>query len=181
MIESLKKLFEKKFPKFELFRDNLGNFEIFFPAGWKFDENIAIEDGKYTISFLSKDGRSQFTVSVDAKLPEKFNFVKYAKNELESPASGIYTTALKTTFRRMKAFSRDFLYISGGKKYFGGGIMFHSGNEVFSINWSAPQGERVMADKIFGHMLESIVIREGFLVQKKKLRGGSFEYSNLPK
>jgi hypothetical protein len=181
MIDSLRSLFEKKFPKFELFRDNLGNFEIFFPAGWKYDENIAIEDGKYTISFLSKDGRSQFTVAVDAKLPDKFNFPKYAKNELESPTSGIYTPAVKTSFRKMKAYSRDYLYVSGGRKYFGGGIMFHSGKEVFSINWSSPESERTMAERIFRHMLDSLAIREGFTVRKKKLKGGSFEYSNLPK
>lgn len=179
-IHDLKKLFEKKFPAFELFRDNLGNFEIFYPSGWKFDEDIAIEDGKYTISFASRDGRSQFTVCVDAKLPEKFSFDKYAKAELESPSAGIYAPPAKTKFRGMKAYSREFRYSSGGRTYFGGGLMFHSGREVFSMNWTAPESEKDLAGRIFSHMLESIVVKEGFSVRRRKLEGGSFEYSNLP-
>ncbi|HSB47479.1 MAG TPA: hypothetical protein VLD37_05675 [Candidatus Bilamarchaeum sp.] len=178
-IPDLGKLFQKKFPSFQLFRDNLGNFEIFYPNGWKFDEDIAIEDGKYTISFQSGDGRSQFTVAVDAKLPDRFDFAKYAKDELESPTSGIYAPPKKTKFRKMNAYSREFAYLSGGRKYFGGGLMFLSGREVFSLNWTAPESDREFAGKIFSHMLESLVLKEGFSVQNRRLGGGSVEYSGM--
>lgn len=175
----LERLFAKPFPRFELFRDNLGNFEIFYPHGWRYDDNIAIEDGKYTISFASGDGRSQFTVSVDVKLPDRFDFAKYAKAELESPTAGIYAPPTKSTFRKMKAYARDFIYEAGGRRYFGGGIMFSTGREVFSMNWSAPESGRENAQKIFTHMLESLVIRKGYAVKRKRLKGGSFEYSGI--
>ncbi len=130
--------FRDKPVRYVRFRDGMGNFELFYPQGWKFDEDIAVVDGKYTISFVSGNGLCQFTIAVDAQLPDAFIFAKYAKAELESPTSGIYTPMKKAVFHSMPAYERDYSYSSGGRSYFGGGVMFCTGDAVFSLSWSAP-------------------------------------------
>lgn len=178
LLSWLKSLFGKQPPvSYVRFRDNLGNFEIFYPKGWKYDDNIALVDGKYTISFESPDGRSQFTVSVDTKLPAKFSLGRYMKEEFESPSSGIYAPGTKTKFRGFSAYSREFVYSSGGRRYLGYGMMFQSGSEVFTINWTGPEKERGPLEEIFGHMLRSMVIREGMLFKKKKAGEGTYWYA----
>mgnify|MGYP006267466361 CR=1 FL=1 len=99
--------FGEKPLRFLRFRDGMGNFEILYPESWRYDSDIAVVDGKYTISFQSPDCLCQFTVSVDIQLPEKFRFDSYAKAELESPTSGIYTPVKKTSFRDMPAYTRE--------------------------------------------------------------------------
>lgn len=159
---------KKKSITFSHFRDSLGNFELFYPSGWKFDEDIAVIDGKYTISFDAKDGLSTFTISIDGSLPPKFNFASYAKTQLESPTSGIYTSIKRGKFKGMAAYTREYTYISSGRTYFGGGVMFFTGEIVGSISWSAPQNERETFEGIFRHMLDSLTVREGFLVKRRK-------------
>jgi hypothetical protein len=152
--------------QFRRFKDGMGNFEMDVPDGWKCDEDIAVVDGKYTISFQSKDGLSQFTVSIDAKIPGKFSFQKYAKSELESPASGIYTPVSKSVFHKMPAFVRDYHYQSGGRHFFGGGVMFFTGAVVFSLNWSAPESLKERAGCAFISMKKSFLPRAGFIMRK---------------
>jgi len=152
-------LFRKK-KKFVRFRDPLGNFELFYPSGWKFDRDIAVVDGKYTISF--EKGSKRFTISVDARLPEKFDFKKYAKAELEGPSSGIIAEVKKDKFRGMPAYSREYRYESGGKTHIGRGVMFSTGRIVFSLTWSAPEKEK---DDEFRHMIKTLAFREGFVAK----------------
>ncbi len=149
-------LFGGRSPEFRTFRDGMGNFEISVPARWKHDRDIAVVDGKYTVSFESPDGRSEFTVSVDAQLPPHFDFPAYAKSELESPESGIYTPVSKGEFRGMPAFWREYSYECGGMRYSGGGVMFHSGLLVFSLCWSAPEAAGMKA--VFDRMLQSLSV-----------------------
>lgn len=151
---------------FTVFRDPLCNFEIYHPKGWKYDKNIAVVDGKYTVSFASRD--NQFTIAVDASLPAGFDFNKYAKAELESPESGIHASIKKQRFRGMPAYRREYSYSSGGKDYFGGGLMFFTGKAVFSLSWSAPEADREKMEAVFGHMLDKLKLYEGFSIRKKK-------------
>ncbi|MEW6722208.1 MAG: hypothetical protein AB1324_03025 [Candidatus Micrarchaeota archaeon] len=153
------------------FRDGLGNFELFYPEGWKFDEDIAVMDGRYTISFQSGDGLSQFTVSVDVQLPAKFNFRKYAKDELESPESGIFTKVTRSKFHGMPSFVRDYGYSSGGREFFGGGVMFYSGSAVFSLSWSAPEKKKEAMGAAFAHMMKTLAVRKGFVIKKRSIPG----------
>ncbi|MFN7990712.1 MAG: hypothetical protein U0R44_00995 [Candidatus Micrarchaeia archaeon] len=150
---------EEKPVRFELFRDGLGNFEIFYPRGWRFDEDIAVMDGKYAITFESPDGLSEFTVSVDAQLAMPFDFGRYAKAELESPSSGIYTPVKKGSFNGMPAYIRDYEYASGGRKFFGGGVMFFNGSSVFSLSWSGPSKKSEKLMKVYEHMQKTLAVR----------------------
>ena len=152
-------LFKKKPVTFVKFQDTFGNFEIRYPKTWKFDHDIAVVDGQYTNYFYSND--SNFIIAINANIPSNFNFQKYAKNELESPTSGIYSKAIKSKFRGLPAFTREYGYRSQGTDYFGGGIMFFTGKLVFSISWSAPKSKKEDMDKIFGHMLKSLVTIRG--------------------
>ncbi|NYZ74272.1 hypothetical protein H0O00_03955 [Candidatus Micrarchaeota archaeon] len=151
---------QKKAQSLVLFRDSLENFEISYPTGWRYDQDMAIVEGRYTISFQSPDGQSQFTVAVDAQLAWRFDFAEYAKQELESPTAGIYADAKKGKFRGMDAYRREYSYCSGGKTYFGGGIMFFNGDCVFSLSWSAPEAKREELQPVFEQMVESIRIKE---------------------
>ncbi len=168
LISSLKDLLgiKKKQVYFLGFMDSSGNFELVYPRGWDFDHDIAVEDARYTISFCSHDSQSTFTVAVDANLPQGFKFNEYAKRELEGPSSGIYTKARKSEFNGLPAYTREFTYKSGGKAYFGGGVMFYTGNVVFSISYNAPESRRKDMEAIFSHMKEKFIVRQGFVMTK---------------
>ncbi len=157
---------EKKPLRFYRFRDPLGDFEISYPGGWRYDKDIAVVDGKYTIVFESSD--ACFTISVDTAIPEKFNFKSYAKAELESPSAGIYAPMKRGRFRKMPAYRRKYSFTSGGKDYFGGGAMFFTGKSVFSISWNGPESRRKELQEIFDYMLKTIAIGEGFLVRMRR-------------
>jgi hypothetical protein len=149
---------------FSRFTDPLGNFEIFYPKKWRFDRDIAVVEGKYTVCFESKESR--FSVSVDASLPQDFDFERYAKEELEAPTSGIIASIKKRRFRSMPAYKREYAFSSGGKDYFGGGLMFFTGTTVFSLSWSALEKDREKQEAIFDHMLERLSLRRGFTLRK---------------
>ena len=149
---------------FTNFVDPLGNFEIYYPKNWNYDRDIAVSDGKYSISFEKNDNR--FTVSVDISLPRNFEFKKYAKHELEDPSSGIYSTMKKTRFKNMPAYRREYSYVSGGKDYFGAGVIFFSGDSVFYLSWSAPENEKDILEPVFQHMLEKLRLHRGLKIRK---------------
>ncbi len=150
------------------FQDPLGNFVISYPSGWKFDRDVAVLEGAYTISFSSPDGRCTFNIGVDTGLKRGFSFPAYAKAELESPSSGIYTPVKKGKFREMPSFTREYAYTSSGATYFAGGVMFFTGRAVFSISWNAPEREKKRFDALFTRMLESIILLPGMTFRSGK-------------
>jgi hypothetical protein len=171
--------------KWARFQDPLDNFVIRYPKNWKFDRDVAVVEGAYTIGFSSPDGRCTFNIAVDAGLlggpggrsinQESgrrgsrseggqncgFDFPAYAKAALESPSSGIYTPVKKAKFRDMPAYERDYTYHSSGTAYSAGGTMFFTGRAVFSISWNAPEREKARYDALFKAMLESMIILPG--------------------
>ncbi len=157
--------FSKKKLEYEVFCDPLGNFEIQFPKHWKFDSDVAVVDGRYTISFDSKG--ADFTIAVDANLGENFDFDKYAHMELESPSTGIIASISKAKFRGMPAYSREFRYESRGSDFFGGGSMFYAKPLVFSITWSAKEKDQEKIDEIFDYMRNSLIIHQNFSIGSK--------------
>jgi len=158
--------FERKKTRFSRFIDSSGNFEMDYPEGWKYDHDIAIEDGKYTVSFSSPDSHAAFVISVDASLPQDFKFPGYARNELESPSAGIYAKAVRCRFHKMPAYEREYCYVSGGKAYCGGGMMFHANQAVFSMLWNCLQSTKKETGRIFSRMMDSFVVRQGFRIKK---------------
>jgi hypothetical protein len=169
IISGLASFFNKDKPvDFSHFVDNQGNFEIFYPKNWRYDGNIAFVDGKYTISFQSPDNHYQFTIAVDTLLPKPFDFSTYAKTELESPSSGVYTPVIKSIFHGMEAYTREYAYASGSKRYAGGGVMFFTGNIVFSLSWSTPENKKQKFDQIIAHMLKTITVRNNLVITQYK-------------
>jgi hypothetical protein len=172
LLSSLRRLLgQDKEVSYERFRDGLGNFELFYPKGWKYDEDIAVVDGKYSIAFESPDGLCRFNVSVDAQLEPGMDFGAYAKAELESPSSGIYTPVTKGHFHGMPAYLRDYSFTSGSRGFFGGGVMFFSGKIVYSLTWSGPEGRKGPLSAVFDHMLRTIMVRASYSVSRKALPG----------
>lgn len=158
-------LFSKPKPSFERFMDGMGNFEFDLPSGWKYDEDIALVDGSYTISFRSPDKKRVFTVAVDAKIPKKFSFAKYVKAEC-GPKSGIIAEIKMARFHGIPAYKREYSFQCGSRKHFGGNIIFRGPDKVFSLTWSAPESERKDAKKLFGRMMESFIIKRGFAIKR---------------
>lgn len=153
---------------FARFRDRSGNFEILYPRNWKYDQRIAVVDANYTIAFESWNGQEKFVVAVNCGIPAGFDFGKYAKKELESPAAGIIATPEKGRFRKMECFRREYRYVSCGRRFSGGGLMFYTGDAVFSLSWNAPESGKEIMDAVFGHMIESLVVRESPALRKQK-------------
>jgi hypothetical protein len=152
----LELLFTKK-PKpvvYSKFIDSFGNFEIEYPKNWRYDKDIAVVDGQYTNTFQCND--SNFTISINAKIQENLNFRKYAKNELESPASGICANAIKSKFRGFPAYIKEYTYMSNRKDYFGNELIFFTGKLIILISWNAPRSKEQEMKKVFNHMLESL-------------------------
>jgi len=150
---------KEKPAKFVIFTDPMDNFKINYLENWKFDRDIAVVEGRYTIPFESKN--KNFIVSIDTNIPKNFDFAEYAKSELEGAKSGIFTPIRKGNFRKMPAYIRNYSYTTRQGEYFGGGIMFFTGRVVFSILWSGPNQEKEKLEPIFAKMLESIVITKG--------------------
>lgn len=154
--------------RFVTFRDSSGNFELCYPSGWRFDHDIMVADARYMVPFSSQDSRCTFNVAVDGNLPMGFNFGRYAKAELESPSSGIFAAISRGRFKGMPAYRREYAFTSGAMEYFGGGVMFSTGDVVFSISWSAPAKKRTEMEPVFRHMLKNFTVLEGFAIRRGK-------------
>ncbi len=168
LITRIKSLFshKRKSPKFRLFRDYQGNFHIEYPEDWRFDPEIAMVEGKYSVSFESPSGPARFVVTLDSILPFGFDFEKQVKETLGQPTSGFCADIKATEFRGMKAFSYEYCYQTEGRRFFAGGLTFFTGWSVFSLNWSAPEQEQKHYQKIFDRMLETLTFRRGILSRR---------------
>jgi len=154
LIDKIKDFFKPKPVEFVKFRDPIENFEIFYPKSWKYDEDVAVYDGKYTISFES--GQKRVTIIVDYKIPEKFDFRKYMNEQFEGPSSGIIASLEKTKFRGMPAYQREYSYYSSGKEFVSKGIVFYTGSRVYSLTWFGPLN---FSEEIYNHMTKSLIVR----------------------
>ena len=154
LMDKIKELFKPGKTEYLRFRDPVQNFEMFYPKGWKFDRDVAVDDGKYTISFES--GKKRVTIFVDFRLPAKFNFRKYIKDQFEGPSSGIISSLEKTKFRGMPAYKREYCYVSSGKEYASKSIVFYTGSKVYSLTWFGPSD---FPEDIYNHMLKSLIVR----------------------
>ncbi|MBI5223155.1 hypothetical protein HY990_01905 [Candidatus Micrarchaeota archaeon] len=143
-------------PAYLIFTDPLEKFSIEYPSNWIFDQDIAIDDRKYTLAFSSKDGKSTFSLFVDLNLPSPSDFDKYAKDVLESPSSGVFCTPKKSTFLNFPAYLREYSYKSASTLFFGGGIMFLSKRAVYSLLWGGPQNKKSELTPVFDHMASSL-------------------------
>jgi hypothetical protein len=167
LISGILSLFRgKKEAAFARFQDALGNFEISYPEGWTFDRDIAVVDGKYTVPFQSRDGKSRFVVSVDASVTKSASLPEYVKRELEGPCSGIATSMERTRFRGCPAYEREYVFLCDGGRNSAGGLAFSTGTIIFSFTWSAPESEKNMKRAI-EKMLDS------FQYKKPQRRGAA--------
>jgi hypothetical protein len=69
-------------------------------------------------------------------------------------------------FRGMPAYKREFSYSSGSKDFFGGGLMFFTGDSVFSLYWTAPEKDRERQEAIFEHMIDKLSMHSGLHIRK---------------
>ncbi len=163
--EKIKNFFRKK-PKepefenvkFQNYKDYYGHFSIFYPKDWKYDPPIVMDEGGYAIVFHSNKTSSQFRVGVETVLPLKFDFSKYAKEEIEKSSAGIVSKARKSKFREHQCFRTDYEYESEGKNFLGEKLLFYTGDRVFSIFYTYPEEERKNIEKILKYMAESLII-----------------------
>ncbi len=163
--EKIKKLFGKK-PKepefddvkFTNYNDYYGHFSVFYPKGWKYDPSVVIDEGGYAVVFHSNKSESHFRIGVETILPLKFDFRKYAKEEIEKSSAGIVSKACKSEFGKYQCFKTRYGYESEGKKYRGKKLLFYTGDRVFLIFYTYPEEEKKNIEKIFKYMAESLII-----------------------
>jgi hypothetical protein len=162
IVELLASLLKEKPIEYAKFRDSFGNFEIDYPKKWAYDQDIIVIDGQYTDAFHFKD--ANFNIAIDARIRNNIDLDQCAKTEFESPSSGILAKAVKTEFRGLPAYKREYGYRSNGKDYFGGGILFVVDKIIFSISWNAPKSDEKKMKEIFEHMLQSLVTKKAYSV-----------------
>ncbi len=148
----------KKEIKYAQFNDPLGNFKIAYLENWKFDADMVVFDGGYSLSFSSPDSQSTFTIFVDAKIMPKSNLRGYASRELESPESGIYAKMRETSFFGTQAYQSDYDYHSGNTPYFGGSVIFSGKKAIYRLSWCAPLKNRPAIENIFSAMKKSLIV-----------------------
>ncbi len=151
LIDKLLCLFRKEPQKFIKFNDPLNNFELFYPKGFRYDQDVAVYNWSYTISFESKHER--LIVSVDSK--KAVDFDKYVEQEFNSPKSGIISNLRKSVFRGFPSYDRDFQYTDSGRDYIGKGIVFYTGSIIYSLTWMSPNRDL----GTFDHIVKSFTFR----------------------
>jgi len=160
----LHKIFGAGPQKYSDFCDPIGNFSISYPSQWYFDRDIIVVDGSYTISFES--GKSAFVIAVDTNISNDFDFDKHVTSEFTGPKSGIRSDLKKSIFHEMRAYTREYSYVSGQMDYFGGGIIFFTENTVFSLSWNGPEKEKERLNTIFQYMVKTLSINNGDNIKK---------------
>jgi len=148
---------ELKKIKFEVYKDYYGHFSMFYPKDWKYDPPIVVDQGSYAVVFHSNKSRATFRVEVSTILPLKFDFKKYAKDEIEGPSAGVISKACKSKFREYSCFSTNYEYESE-EKFIGEKIIFYTGDRIFSIFYTYPEKEGKNLKKVFKYMMESLII-----------------------
>ena len=143
--------------KFKRYEDYYGHFSIFHPKKWKYDPSVVIDEGAYAVVFHSNKSEALFRIGVETILPLKFDFAKYAKEEIEKPSSGMVSKACRAKFRKYPCYKTDYKYESEGKRYRGEKLIFYTGDRVFSIFYTYPAEEKNLR-KIFKYMAESLQI-----------------------
>jgi hypothetical protein len=160
---SILDFFKKKEPEFEDvkfkdYRDYYGHFHMFYPKDWKYDPPVVVDKGGYAVVFHSDKTNSQLRVGVETILPLRFDFGRYAKDEIEKSSAGIVSKAHKSKFGKYVCFRTDYEYESEGKEFIGAKILFYTGDRVFSVFYTYPKEERKNIEKILKYMAESIVV-----------------------
>ncbi len=121
------------FKKERRFKDPFGHFELTYFRGWKHEENILLLDDEYGIWF--EKGRSRFAVHV--RLNSQ-GFREFAMKELQSSASATVSKVISTTFRKNKAYRKDYVVEEGGLKLKGRNIIFICNSIIFQLSYIHP-------------------------------------------
>ncbi len=159
------------------FTDPLGNFELDIPKGWRFDRDVIVDSGQYSISFEAQDRRMRFVVSVDTKPPEPADFESYVRKECEGPASGILCGMSKKEFRGYLGYGRRFIFGKGNDESVREDRIFLTAGAVFTISrtrpiiHSAPEPDsktkiikKDAKEEVLDWMFASFIVKKGLSV-----------------
>ncbi|GEM_PF-1031398 len=164
LLDAVKNIFkykqrEPEFEKthFKNYDDFYGHFSIFYPKDWKYDPPVVVDEGGYAVVFHSKRSNSQIRIGVETIIPLKFNFKKYAKNEIESSSSGMIAKACPSKFMGYPCFTATYWYENKGRTFAGKRFIFYTGDRIFSIFYTYPAEEKNL-EKTFSYICDSLII-----------------------
>ena len=106
----LSNLFKKE-EKFILFSDPFSNFSISIPQSWKFDSDVVIDEGRYSICFEKPNHTAQICIYVDTNSISE-DFETFAKKRFNDPSSGSLGTVSSSSFQNQKALQKSFTFRS---------------------------------------------------------------------
>jgi hypothetical protein len=147
---------------FASFSDSLGNFEVFYPKHWKYDENTAVVDSCYAINFVSDKTKTSMRIEVDMKLPvgfDKKKFMKYAKDEIEKPTAGVLSKAYAKTLGIYDCVETAYEFKEGNTIMHGEKTIIFASNKVYSIMFICPMSEYDRLKNTFKYVLDSFVAK----------------------
>jgi len=139
------------------FVDYQGNFALLVPSDWRFDEDVAVENGAYTICFESKDGRSHLTVAVESILPPDFSIDAYVRKNIGTPESGFQAEPVEGSFNGQAAWLYSCRIGSGKDESLFEGAVFVSGAVLYSLSWSYPLAKSGIIGPLIERMKDSFV------------------------
>jgi hypothetical protein len=109
-LDFLSNLFKNE-EKFILFPDPFSNFTISIPQSWKFDSNVVIDEGRYSICFEKPNREAQVCIYVDTNIISD-DFETFAKKRFNDPSSGSLGTISLSSFQKQKCLQKSFTFRS---------------------------------------------------------------------
>ena len=145
----------KKPTKFVLFTDPFGNYSLLIPDSWKFDSDVIVDDGKYSICFDSPTEDARLVVSLDLSFSPKKDFETYLIKKLSDPSSGSIGFISKGIFKDLKTTEKTFSFNKNGN-FSGKVIAFKKGEIIYELTVHSKDSNSHSLSPIFATILSSI-------------------------
>lgn len=101
----------KKEPQFIVFTDPFSNFSISIPQNWKYDSNVVIDEGRYSICFEKPNRDAQICISVDTNHISQ-DLETFVKKRFNDPSSGSIGSTSEILFQNQKCLQKSFTFKS---------------------------------------------------------------------
>lgn len=151
----LSNLFKKE-EKFILFSDPFSNFSISIPKNWKYDSDVVIDEGRYSICFEKPDRNAQLCISVDTNSISG-DFESFVKKKFNDPSSATIGTISEVSFQNQKCLQKTFTFKSSS--LFDGKIIAIKKKNLYEIIVHQKSHLNETSTQEIEKMLNSIILK----------------------
>lgn len=161
---------------FSEFSDPLGGFSILYPNYWKYDSNIVIHEGSYSIIFQKSN--ELFTITTD-HLSDFSNYESKIKDVLIGPNSGSFGSfKKKSESHELIIYESDYSFYSDSV-FFGSIVLYcrkicyyyKKNGKYFILSLSMPKNDMTKFEFIFSKILASAVLNSELSLKRVDLIG----------